>query len=189
MTLQAQTIPATGAGGYTNGNGHSAAACAPADASAFRHVMGHFPTGVTVIATACGGERFGMTANAVTAVSLEPLMILVCLQRGARTGQAIDRAGAFVVNILSADQQDVSCRFAKPGDDRFAGVEVIEDERGLPLLPGCVGYLICDVVDITPAGDHDIVLGSVKRCQANGGNPLIFFRGRYDTLTQAEAPV
>ena len=150
----------------------------------FRRVMGHFPTGVSVLTTVYEGDRHGMTANSLTSVSLDPVMVLACLACGARTGLAIREAGHFAVNILAAEQEELSRRFARPGQDHFEGLDVIEGHRGLPLLPGCLGYLICGVTDVVQAGDHDIVLGTVEACDAaqNGGDPLVFFQGTYRTL-------
>jgi flavin reductase (DIM6/NTAB) family NADH-FMN oxidoreductase RutF len=150
----------------------------------FRHVMGHFATGVTVLTTVHDGERHGMTANSVTSVSLDPVMILVCLMREARTGLAIQKARRFAVNILGEHQEDVSRRFARPGQDHFDGLDVVEGPHGLPLLPGCLAYLVCKVSDVVAAGDHDVVLAEVEHCEANanGGNPLVFFQGGYRRL-------
>jgi flavin reductase (DIM6/NTAB) family NADH-FMN oxidoreductase RutF len=150
----------------------------------FRRVMGHFPTGVSVITTAHEGALHGMTANSFTSVSLDPMLVLACLACGARTALAIHSAGHFAVNILGEDQQEISQRFARPGQDHFEGLEVIRGHRDLPLLPGCLAYLVCSVDDVVQAGDHDIVLGRVEDCQANsnGGNPLVFFKGGYSTL-------
>ncbi|HEX2112052.1 MAG TPA: flavin reductase family protein [Gaiellaceae bacterium] len=149
----------------------------------FRTVMGHFPTGVSVVTTAVNGERHGMTANSITSVSLDPVMVLACLTRGSRTALAIGKAGRFAVNILGEDQEEISRRFAKPGMDHFEGLEVHE-AAGVPLLPGCIAHLLCSVHDIVEAGDHDIVLGNVEECDAtsNGASPLVFFQGGYRSL-------
>jgi flavin reductase (DIM6/NTAB) family NADH-FMN oxidoreductase RutF len=150
----------------------------------FRRVMGHFPTGVSVITTVHDGELHGMTANSFTSVSLDPMLVLACLSCGARTALAIQSAGHFAVNILAEDQEEVSQRFAKPGQDHFEGLDVIRGHRGLPLIPGALAYLVCAVDDVVQAGDHDIVLGRVEDCQAsrNGVNPLVFFKGTYSKL-------
>jgi flavin reductase (DIM6/NTAB) family NADH-FMN oxidoreductase RutF len=150
----------------------------------FRRVMGQFPTGVSVLTTVHQGQPHGMTANSLTSVSLDPVMILACLTRGARTALAIQKAGHFAVNILGEHQEEISRRFAKPGQDHFDGLDVIDGHRGLPLLPGCLAYLVCNVDDVVQAGDHDIVLGNVEACEANtnGGNPLVFFQGGYRKL-------
>ncbi|MDQ3891151.1 MAG: flavin reductase family protein [Actinomycetota bacterium] len=156
----------------------------PVDAIEFRHVMGHFPTGVAVVTTSHEGNRHGMTANSVTSVSLDPVMLLVCFSREARTALAVQQAGRFAVNILREDQEEISHRFARPLQDHFEGLAVGEGPGGLPLLPGCLAYLACAVEEIVPAGDHDIVLGTVEHCQVdpNGGTPLVFFRGGYQRL-------
>jgi len=150
----------------------------------FRHVMGHFPTGVSVITTAFEGERHGMTANSITSVSLEPMMILACLVRGSRTALAIEQAGRFAVNILAEDQEELSRRFARPGEDHFDGLDVQGGPGGIPLIPGCIAYLVCGLHDVVEAGDHDIVLGTVEDADVaqNGASPLVFFQGGYRTL-------
>ena len=148
----------------------------------FRRAMGHFPTGVSILTTVHDGERHGMTANSITSVSLEPVLILVCLMREARTALAIQRAGRFAVNFLAENQEQMSRRFGIAGQDHFDGLEVDEDLSGLPLLPGCTAYLVCRVTDIVPAGDHDVVLAEVERAHERGGNPLVFHLGGYKRL-------
>jgi 3-hydroxy-9,10-secoandrosta-1,3,5(10)-triene-9,17-dione monooxygenase reductase component len=148
----------------------------------FRRVMGHFPTGVAVLTTVHGGRRHGMTANSITSVSLDPVMILVCLMREARTALAIQKAGRFAVNLLRENQEELSRRFAAAGLDHFEGLDVEETEDGLPLLPGCLAYLECRVTEIVPAGDHDVVIAEVERAQEVGGNPLVFHLGGYRRL-------
>ena len=148
----------------------------------FRRVMGHFPTGVTVITTVHEGRRHGMTANSVTSVSLDPALILVCLTRGARTALAIQKAGRCAVNFLREDQEEISRRFAAPLQDHFEGLQVEEGPDGLPILPESLAYLTCRTTEVVPAGDHDIVLAEVESAKTNGGNPLVFFLGGYRRL-------
>jgi flavin reductase (DIM6/NTAB) family NADH-FMN oxidoreductase RutF len=157
-------------------------ATATVDPFQFRHVMGHFPTGVAVITTEHDGQRHGMTANSVTSVSLDPVLILVCFTREARTALAVQKSGRFAVNILREDQEAVSRRFALPNQDHFEGLQIEEGPAGLPLLPNCLAYLTCRVTELVAAGDHDIVLAEVETAQANGGNPLLFFLGGYRRL-------
>jgi 3-hydroxy-9,10-secoandrosta-1,3,5(10)-triene-9,17-dione monooxygenase reductase component len=152
------------------------------DALTFRRVMGNFPTGVSIVTTEEGGTRHGMTANAITSVSLDPVMLLVCLMREARTAGAVQRRGRFAVNLLRDDQEELSRHFAEPGGDHFAGLETVEGPEGLPLLPGALAYLVCRVESVVPAGDHDVVFGEVEDCRVNGGNPLLFFLGGYRRL-------
>ena len=150
----------------------------------FRDAMGHFATGVTVLTTRHEGEPHGMTANSVTSVSLDPMLILVCLMKDARTALAIQAAERFAVNILTEGQDELSQRFARPGQDHFEGLELMEGPHGLPLLPGCLAHLAAQVTEIVPAGDHDVVFGEVDHVHVNpnGGAPLLFFQGGYRTL-------
>ena len=152
------------------------------DQLAFRHVMRHFPTGVTVVTTEHEGVPHGMTANSVTSVSLEPVMLLVCLLRDARTSVAVQRRGCFAVNILCDHQEELSRRFALAGGDHFEGVQVDEGPDGMPLVRGALAHLVCSVSDVVGAGDHDVVFGTVDHCHVNGGSPLVFFLGGYRRL-------
>jgi flavin reductase (DIM6/NTAB) family NADH-FMN oxidoreductase RutF len=154
----------------------------PTDALSFRRVMANFPTGVTVVTTEEDGVPHGMTANSVTSVSLDPVILLVCLRREARTAGAVQRRGRFAVNLLRDDQEALSRLFAEPGGDHFAGLETEQGPDGLPLLPGALAYVVCRVSSVVPAGDHDVVFGEVEDCRVNGGNPLLFFLGGYRRL-------
>lgn len=156
----------------------------PSDAMMYRAVMGGFATGVSVITTATEGQRHGMTANSLTSVSLDPPLLLVCLTRGTRTAEAVAARGAFVVNILHERQDGLSDRFARPGEDHFEGVATVEHD-GLPILKGTLGYVICHTEAAHPAGDHEIVVGAVETVSLERGSPLVFYRGRYDTITGA----
>ncbi len=146
--------------------------------------MGQFATGVTVLTTVHDGRFHGMTANSVTSVSLDPLLILVCLMREARTCLAIQQAERFAVNILGEHQEELSRRFARPGQDHFDGLDLVTGPHGLPLLPDCLAYLACQVTEIVQAGDHDVVFAEVDHCRvsADGGAPLLFFQGGYRKL-------
>jgi flavin reductase (DIM6/NTAB) family NADH-FMN oxidoreductase RutF len=148
----------------------------------FRHVMRHFPTGVTVVTTEHEGEPHGMTANSVASVSLNPVMLLVCLLRDARTAIAVQRRGRFAVNLLRDDHEELARLCARPGVDHFAGVQLEEGPHGLPLLRDALAYLTCSVADVVAAGDHDVVFGNVEHCHVNGGAPLLFFLGGYRRL-------
>jgi flavin reductase (DIM6/NTAB) family NADH-FMN oxidoreductase RutF len=154
------------------------------DPRQFRDAMGHFATGVTVLTTRHDDELHGMTANSVTSVSLDPMLILVCLMKDARTALAIQAAERFAVNILGEGQDALSQRFARPGQDHFDGLDLMEGPHGLPLLPGCLAYLAARVTEIVAAGDHDVVFGEVDHVHVNpnGGSPLLFFQGGYRKL-------
>ncbi|HXF83046.1 MAG TPA: flavin reductase family protein [bacterium] len=159
------------------------------DARAFRRIMGRFATGVTVLGAAHDGEVHGMTANAVTSVSLQPLLILVCIARTARMMSFIERAGGFSVNILSRDQEALSRYFAgawgaaSPPEFRFVPWE------GGPRLVGALAALGCRVERLVEAGDHWIVLGRVQALHEGdpAAEPLLFYGGAYRRLSPVEA--
>jgi flavin reductase (DIM6/NTAB) family NADH-FMN oxidoreductase RutF len=149
------------------------------DPTTYRKVIGGFATGVSVITTEIDGIRHGMTANSLTSVSLDPLLLLVCFDRDSRTAQAALQRGAFLVNLLSEEQQDLADRFARAGADHFAGLELEPGYDGLPALPGGLGWLACEVDNVHSGGDHIIAVARVVSAEAREGEPLLFFRGRY----------
>lgn len=156
---------------------------APIDPKLFRDVMGSFATGVAIVTTKVGDELHGMTVNSFTSVSLDPTLILVCFAQGARTTEAVTTRGAFIVNLLEQRQEVLSDRFARRGEDKFEDLEVRLNDHDLPLLPGGLGHLLCEVEATHPGGDHVIVLARVVHCETRSGTPLIFYRGQYDTVT------
>src|SRR3954470_1097761 len=129
----------------------------PVGPDRFRAVMGRFPTGVTVV-TAMGPEGpVGMTANAIASLSLEPLLLLVCFDKGARTLRVVRDVGRFGVNVLAAGQEALARRFAGklPETEKFTGVPYRLDE-GVPVVEGAHAWLGCDLRDMVPGGDHTI---------------------------------
>lgn len=148
--------------------------------AAFREIMGSFPTGVTVItARDAAGDPVGLTANAVSSVSLDPPQLLICLGRDRFTARTISDSGRFAVNFLGSDQQAVAERFASRLDDKFSGLAVAEGELGVPLIAGALAYAECHVMKTIETGDHLIFVGLVRRGEVGGGVPLMFFRRHY----------
>jgi 3,4-dihydroxy-2-butanone 4-phosphate synthase len=164
------------------------AATAPADIGRLmRDAMGHFATGVSVVtARDPAGAPVGTTANAISSVSLDPPLLLACLARTSDTLAAIRAGGRFAVNVLSADQRHHSDRFAKKGDAvRTHEVEWHDHDLGVPVLPGALATIACEVEAIHPAGDHEIVIGNARHLyhREPGARPLLFYRGSYSQLT------
>lgn len=157
------------------------------DQARFREVVGHFTTGVAVITTCLDGRRFGVTASAVSSLSLEPPMLLACLNRRLPTCDAVGTAGAFVVNILDEDQGDLALRFATRQPDKFAGVEVARGDLGVPLIPHALAHLECRVAERVDAGTHTVFLGEVHTARARSGSPLTYFRGTFGRFERAAA--
>jgi flavin reductase (DIM6/NTAB) family NADH-FMN oxidoreductase RutF len=155
------------------------------DRSELRRVMGHFATGVTVITTRDDdGRPYGLTANAVCSVSLEPPLLLVCVDKRAESHPALQRSGVFAVNILGHEHQNLSRRFAVSGGEKFAEVAHRSGATGVPLLDGVLGTIECRVVAVHDAGDHTIYIGQVEHLDATDGDPLLFFRGKYRRLRE-----
>lgn len=150
------------------------------DPKAFRQTLGTFVTGVTVITTRdADGTRHGLTANSFNSVSLDPPLILWSLRREARSFEVFDRAERFTVHILAEDQVELSNRFARPSEDRFAGLAVSEGIGGVPVIQGCAAHLECRKEAAYPGGDHVVFLGRVEAIQNTGRRPLAFGAGRY----------
>ncbi|MBI2862751.1 MAG: flavin reductase [Chloroflexi bacterium] len=155
----------------------------------FRRAMGLFATGVTVVTTRLGDTLHGMTANAVCSVSLEPLMVLVCVDQQNDTHDLLQESGIFAVNILSEKQQHLAETFAikrSPHDDhRLESLPLRFGSTGAPILEGCLAYLDCRVVAQYPGGDHTIFLGQVVEVAAPGSDdPLLYFQSRYASLAE-----
>src|SRR5580704_6609765 len=152
----------------------------------FRHAMGHFATGVTVItAVDSAGQPVGTTANAVSALSLEPPLVLVCFDRTSLTLDAVRTHGAFAVNMLAAAQRHLSVNFARRGV--AAAWDGVEHHRGLtgsPRLHGALAVIECTVEHELRGGDHEIVIGRVRVVETGepGIHPLVYWRGAYESL-------
>ena len=149
----------------------------------YRAVIGHFATGVCVVTVDGPDGPLGMTANAICSVSLEPLLLLVCFDQGARTLPVVRETRRFGVNVLAAGQADLAARFAAkaPEHEKFAGVaHHLHD--GVPVLEGALAWLGCDLSELVPAGDHVIGIGAVRLAEAGEGEPLVWYRGGYGAL-------
>lgn len=158
------------------------------EASVYRGIIGQFATGVTVITTGVNGWLHGMTANAITSVSLDPLLLLVCVEKEAHTHDHLSRAAAFTVSILAEDQQDVSQTFATPNEPeegRLQGVGYRIGENGAPIIDGCLASIQCEVTEQTDGGDHTIFIGRVLDATSErDAPPLLFYQGKYRELGQ-----
>jgi 3-hydroxy-9,10-secoandrosta-1,3,5(10)-triene-9,17-dione monooxygenase reductase component len=157
------------------------------DPRTFRRTVGHFVTGVTVVAFDIDGTTRAMTANSFTSLSLNPPMILFCVGKETRTGRSIQAATRFSINILSEEQQDLSTYFAGRWCDGAPPAFAFENWLGGPRLEGSAAALACDLHAIHEGGDHWIVVGQVAavHCVNAPVKPLVFFRGAYTALNPA----
>lgn len=150
----------------------------------FRTAMGKFTTGVTVIATEVEGEGIhGMTANAFMSVSLDPKLVVISIGEKAKILNKIKESQTFTVNILAADQQEVSMIFAGQVKDREVEFERLD---GKPVIPGAVAQIACEVSAEHVEGDHMLFIGKVTDIHLEDVEPLIFYSGRYRSLSQGE---
>lgn len=148
----------------------------------YRAVIGNFATGVAVITTSRDGVAYGTTASALTSLSLDPPMLVLCLNQTSATGAAITTTGRFGVNILNEDQEEAAVRFAGKGQEKFKDVKVSSGPLGQPLLDGALAVLECRVVQQVAGGTHVVYLAEVDHGAAGQGAPLAYFRGRFGRL-------
>jgi flavin reductase (DIM6/NTAB) family NADH-FMN oxidoreductase RutF len=148
----------------------------------FRDVISHFASGVTVITALHEEHAYGTTASAVTSLSLDPPMLLICMNKQSETGRAVAESKRFGVNILGANQVDLAERFARKGGDKFAGVPVTPGKWGEPLFDDALATLECRVAEETTGGTHWVFLAEVESGAARGGVPLAYFKGKFGRL-------
>jgi flavin reductase (DIM6/NTAB) family NADH-FMN oxidoreductase RutF len=151
----------------------------------FRAALRLFAAGVTVVTTRDEADNpTGLTASAFTSVSLDPPLILVCVDRAATAHPAVLRHGWFAINVLARGQEALSRQFAVSGADKFAGVGHRAGLAGLPLLDGALATLQCRLVQHHDGGDHSIFVGQVEQVAARDGAPLVYFQGDYRELRE-----
>ena len=156
----------------------------PTDPASFRTAMGMLPTGVTIVAAPGPDGPAGATANAVCSLSIEPMLMLACLDRGSRTLLAVQAANRFGISVLHAGQEEIARAFATkaPVAEKWEGVDWSERD-GVPAIDGALAFVACDLRDVIAGGDHVIVTGDVVSLDAPGGAaPLVFHDGEYRPL-------
>lgn len=153
------------------------------DPASFRAAMGALPTGVTVVAATGPEGPAGATANAVSSLSIEPMLMLACLDRGSRTLLAVQAANRFGISVLHAGQEELARNFAgkAPVPDKWEGVAWSERD-GVPAIDGALAFVACDLRDVIAGGDHVIVTGDVTAVETTPGAPLVFHEGDYRPL-------
>lgn len=152
------------------------------DPSEFRRVLGHLVTGVTVVTSRIPqtSEPCGLTANALTSVSLEPALVLVCVEKGADSHDCIRETGRFCINVLASEQERLARRFAFwKVEDKFEGVAYHKEATGAPVLNDALAWVDCRLWATYEGGDHTIFVGEVVAGDAREGMPLLYYRGGY----------
>lgn len=146
----------------------------------YKEVFGHFCTGVTAVTSVHEGRPVGFTCQSFSALSLDPQLALLSVQRSSTTWPLIRQEGRFVVNVLSAGQDSVALRLAQRGGDKFAEIAWTASASGMPLLDGGLAWVECELLDEIEAGDHHVVVAAVTDMgTAAAGEPLLYFRGDF----------
>jgi flavin reductase (DIM6/NTAB) family NADH-FMN oxidoreductase RutF len=159
------------------------------DLRGYREALGSFPTGVAVVTAAGAGAHMGITVNSFTSVSLDPPLVLWCMDRKSSRHGLFSKAPAFTVNILGTEHKGVSARLARPGEHALDGLELIKTELGPPGLADSLAILECATERTLDAGDHTILLGLVLRFSRPGNSaPLVYFGGKYSALAPGKPP-
>jgi len=148
------------------------------DRERFRSVMGHFASGVTIITARHEGIDYGLTASAVSSLSLDPPMLLICLNKTSNTQKAIAQSQVFAVHMLRENQSEVARHFASSRPQKFGDMSVSYGALGVPLLSDALATIECRVTEEVTGGTHSVFIAEVKTAQATDGMPLTYFRGR-----------
>ncbi len=157
----------------------------PIDKDLFRAVLGRFASGVTIVTTIdAEGRDQGMTVSAFSSLSLDPPLVLVCIDHNASAWPAFERAEHFAINILGSQQEALSRRFSSRDGDRFEGVGFTRGNSGVALLDDTLAAVECAVTARVAHGDHSIMVGSVEHGTARDLQPLLYYRGGYASLTR-----
>ncbi|MBW3629834.1 MAG: flavin reductase family protein [Gemmatimonadetes bacterium] len=152
------------------------------DTSEFRRVLGHFTTGVSIVTTVrADGRPCGLTVNAFSSVSLQPTLVLVCVEKVSDSHGCIHASGIYAVNVLEEGKgESLSRRFATWAvEDKFEGVAYRDAKTGAPVLEAALAWVDCRVVEGVSVGDHTVFIGEVLDADAREGRPLVYYRGGY----------
>ena len=158
----------------------------PVDPDTFKNALASWASGVTVLTTEHEGQVYGITASSFSTLSMDPLLVLVCIQNGNHLERMVPASGKFAVSVLASDQETISNHFAisgrDPGPD-LDGVETFTDQTGCPILSGSITHLDCELESMLPGGDHVIALGRVVGAASDAEKePLLYFRRGYHGL-------
>ena len=150
----------------------------------YRAALGRFASGVTVVTTRdAAGTAHGLTVSAFSSLSLDPPLVLVCIDKRAASHSAFTESRAYVVNLLADTQEHLSKQFSSKAPDRFAGVGHTPGIGGVPVLDGALASIECTLAAAHDAGDHTIYVGAVEKVTVRDAAPLLYFSGRYARIT------
>lgn len=151
----------------------------------FKNALSRFASGVTVVTTKDNdGNLQGLTVSAFCSVSLEPPLVLVCIDKKTGSYHAFEESGCFVVNILSEEQQDISNQFASSIADKFAGIDYFTNGKDLPIIKDALVNLECNLKSAYDGGDHTIFVGEIEKSHTSEGKPLVYCHGQYREINE-----
>jgi flavin reductase (DIM6/NTAB) family NADH-FMN oxidoreductase RutF len=157
----------------------------PISETEFRNALSRFASGVSVVTTSDSQGRFyGITVSAFCSVSLNPPLVLICIEKSTASHYAFRESRAFIVNVLQHSQVGLSERFSAPAPDKFENVAFQPGILGIPCLDGALANIECQISEIYEGGDHSVIIGSVQSARVSGGEPLLYFRGRDGSLAE-----
>lgn len=157
----------------------------PISENEFRNALSRFASGVSVVTTSDSQGRFyGITVSAFCSVSLNPPLVLICIEKSTASHYAFRESRAFIVNVLEHSQISLSERFAAPAPDKFENVAYTPGILGIPSLDGVLANIDCRISEIYEGGDHSVIIGAVESTRVSSGGPLLYFRGRYGSLAE-----
>ena len=165
------------------GHGHARRPRASVSGAEFRQALGRLAAGTSIVTTFDQeGQKLGLTATAVTALSLDPPLVLVCVDHRAKVLEHLRRSEHLAINVLSEGQHEVSAHFARRGQNRFDGVDWYAGHEGVPLIPGVLASLECRMHRLVDAGDHAILIAEVLGVKHRDGRPLVYYGSGYHKL-------
>ena len=154
------------------------------DQATFRQAMGHFATGITIVTTSHGDTLYGLTVTAFASLSLEPPLVLICIDKKTPAHTGLIAAEHFAVNFLSEDQENISRHFATRQQDKFTDIEYALGPHGSPLLEDAMVNIECKIKDRFPGGDHTVIVGEVLHVHIREQMPLLYFRSGYRRIAR-----
>tara|TARA_Y100000590_G_scaffold103424_1_gene117539 strand:- start:27722 stop:28189 length:468 start_codon:yes stop_codon:yes gene_type:complete len=152
----------------------------PISTNKFKKTLGSFATGVTVVTTSLNNKPYGLTVNAFSSLSLEPPLVLICIDKKSESNKILKQSKIFAINILNKNQKHLSKIFSDSKNrDRFRGVKTSKKTTGSPIIVNSLAYIDCTVIKIISAGDHNIFIGNIESLNNKNLDPLIYYRGKY----------
>lgn len=156
------------------------------DTKEFRHVLGHYPSGLVIVTASTPNGPVGMTLQCFHSLSMDPPLVALFAGKSSSTWPQLAEAGRFCANVLAADQAELAGRFGRRDGERFAGLTCAEDAFGAPMIPGAQAHISCRLVSVVDGGDHHIAIAAIEALAADSqARPLVYYRGGFHQIASA----